>query len=66
MPDLTDRIIEVASGPKSVTSDGTTVTQHSIPELIAAQETADTQAGVDNKKTRGLRFNRLVPPGSVG
>jgi hypothetical protein len=65
MPDLTDRIVEVASGPKSVTSDGTTVTQHSLPELIAAQQKEDTQEGVNQKKTRGLRFNKIVPPGST-
>lgn len=49
--------------PKSATADGVTVTQHSLPDRIAAEkyERAKVQA---RDKYRGIRFAKAVPPGA--
>jgi len=57
-------VISNLSGPASVSSDAGTVQQHSIPDQI---EAANYLAGIAaaNSRRRGLRFNRLVPDGTV-
>ncbi len=65
MPDetLSEVVDEVARGPKSASVDGVSVEQHDLQTLneVAGQQAANTAA----KKThRGLRFNKLVPPGA--
>lgn len=64
MPDLSDDIETAATSPASASADGVSVTQRSIAEMIAADKhiKAD-EAGT--KPRLGMRFVKLVPPGSV-
>jgi hypothetical protein len=68
MPDLTDTILETAQGMASATSDGQSAIAHSLKDLIEADRYVRQQAGPAGlpRKSRGLRFNRIVPPGSAG
>ena len=63
MADLSDKIETAASG-KSVTTDGLTVTQQDLSQIIEADRYLKAQDGAANRH-RGLRFTRLVPPGSA-
>lgn len=63
MADLSDKIETAASG-KSVTTDGLTVTQQDLSQLIEADRYLKAQEGSSSPQ-RGLRFTRLVPPGSA-
>lgn len=58
----TDAVEQVALGPKSVSVDGQSVTEHSIPDLIEAAKFAKAQSS-NSKAHRGLRFTKLSPPG---
>ena len=60
--DITTAIAENATGPKSVSVDGSNVQQHSIAEQIAARNDVASQSSA-SKAHRGIRFTRLVPPG---
>lgn len=64
MTDLEETIAEAAQNPKAVTVDGTRVEGQTIDELIKAdQYLAGKKAA--NQPNRGLRFNKLVPPGTT-
>lgn len=54
---IADRMAE----PKSVTVDGVSVSQHSLSELIAL----DKHNAAKCAARRGIRFQKLVPPGAV-
>ena len=60
-PDLTPGIVTSAQGPRRAAGDSGSFEQHSIPDQIAADRYAKSQAGVATRK-RGLRFSRLVSP----
>ena len=62
--DLTDAIAEAAVAPSAVTVDGQSVSNRPIEEVIAADEYAKANQGL-TKKSRGLRFTKLLPPGAV-
>lgn len=66
MPDL-DAIDEAltanATGPKSVTQDGTNVTQHSPLELLEIQKHAAANAQASSAQR--LVFNKISPPGAA-
>jgi hypothetical protein len=62
--DLTDTIAATAAQPAMVETDGLKVQAVSIDELIAADRYLKAQVAGVNKQ-RGLRFTKLVPPGSV-
>jgi hypothetical protein len=64
MSDLGDKIESAASGPKTVKADGVEVTSHDLDKLIQADKHLAGKEAVA-KPNRGLRFNKLVPPGSV-
>lgn len=57
---ILDRAIE---DPQSATVDGTTINEHNIKDLadVVNRERANEAA---SKPHRGVRFNRLVPPGT--
>ncbi|HAN99111.1 MAG TPA: hypothetical protein DCQ98_17515 [Planctomycetaceae bacterium] len=63
MPDeLDDAIRDSAQGPAKVSGDAGSVEQHPLPDQIEADKyLAAKQAA--RSKSRGLRFNKLVPPG---
>lgn len=54
--------LEVALGPKQVSTDGTSVTAQSVDEIKKAKDmlAADGAAGQPHF---GVRFTKLVPPG---
>ncbi|MFO0892430.1 MAG: hypothetical protein U0790_25225 [Isosphaeraceae bacterium] len=59
--------IQTASeGPAEVSSDAGSAKQFSLTELIAAHRyLAATQAAAATIRRSGLRFARLIPPGTV-
>lgn len=60
-----ETIEELAAAPLEVTSDGQTVKERPIAEIIAAQDRTASQTAA-TKAHRGLRFSKLTPPGSNG
>lgn len=65
--ELKQAIIDNASGPSEVRGDSGSIRQHSLVDQIAADKhIAATEAVSDKtKKTFGVRFGTLVPPGAV-
>lgn len=64
MGELDETIESVAAGPKSVSTDGTTVQAQDIDSLIKADKHLAGSSAI-GKTNRGLRFNKLVPPGTT-
>lgn len=56
MAETSDKIVENVQGPKSVTVDGRTVTQHSPREQIEADRYAKSNSATSKK----LGFRRVV------
>jgi len=66
--ELRNKISETASGPKRVRTDAGEAETHDLESLIEADKylsarTAATSSGTNTR--RGLRFNRIVPPGAT-
>ena len=61
--DLEDTIRENAAGPAKVSGDAGSVEQHKLTEQIEADRYLASKKAAKSK-TRGLRFNKLVPPGA--
>lgn len=53
-----------ANAPKKVSNDAGSVEQHSLKDQIEVDRYLAAKAS-SNKKNRGLRFNKLVPPGAA-
>lgn len=64
MGELDEVIQSVASGPKSVSTDGTTVQAQDIDSLIKADKHLANKKAIA-KSNRGIRFNKIVPPGTT-
>lgn len=62
--DLDETILNNAQGPAKVTGDAGSVEQHSLADQIAADRYLAAKDAA-SKKHRGLRFNKLVPPGTA-
>ncbi len=62
--DLQDTIQENAAGPAKVSGDAGSVEQHSLADQIAADRYLAAKDAA-KKKRRGLRFNKIVPPGTA-
>jgi hypothetical protein len=62
--DLQDKIQENAAGPAKVSGDAGSVEQHSLADQIAADRYLAAKDAA-KKKHRGLRFNKIVPPGTA-
>jgi len=60
---LENRIIENASGPKSAEIDGQKVEQHSLSDVIEADEYLASKSAL-KRRSRGLKFNKLQPSGA--
>lgn len=58
-------LVNALTGPRRVTGDAGSVEQFTLAELIAANNYLQAQAA-GATRNRGLRFNRLVPPGTSG
>jgi hypothetical protein len=65
MTDLSSQIESVASSAKSTSLDGVTVTEQDVESLIKADKYLSAKNGV-SAANRGLRFSKLVPPGTAG
>ena len=61
--DLKDKIRENAQGPAKVASDAGSVEQHNLADQIEADKYLASKEAAKTK-SRGLRFNKLVPPGA--
>jgi hypothetical protein len=64
MADLATAIETNASGPKKAAGDSGSVEQHPLPEQIEADKYLSGKTAADANH-RGLRFTKLVPPGTV-
>jgi hypothetical protein len=62
--ELASKIDTVAQGPASVRTDAGEVVAQSIPDMIEADKylAARNATAASN---RGLRFNKLIPPGTT-
>lgn len=59
-----ETIETAAANPQEASVDGVKMVQHSLPDLIAAEKhVAAKRARRD--KYRGIRYNRIVPPGTT-
>ena len=64
--ELASKIDTVAQGPASVRTDAGEVTAQSIPDMIEADKyLASRNATSAGNAHRGLRFNKLIPPGTT-
>ena len=61
---LEDEILENAQGPAKASGDAGSVEQHKLTDQIAADRYLASKDAAKSKK-RGLRFNKLVPPGTA-
>jgi hypothetical protein len=61
--DLEDTIRQNAEGPAKAAGDAGSIEQHKLPDQIAADRYLSSKDAAKSKR-RGLRFNKLVPPGA--
>ncbi len=61
--DLEDTIRQNAQGPAKAAGDAGSVEQHKLTEQIEADKYLASKEAATSKR-RGLRFNKLVPPGA--
>lgn len=61
--DLEEKIRENAEGPAKASGDAGSVEQHQLTEQIEADRYLSAKKAAQSKK-RGLRFNKIVPPGA--
>ncbi len=57
-----DPIDDAIANPRSVTSDGQTVEQHPLPDLIEADKYRRAQAAASRNKLGGIRLLKISPP----
>ena len=62
--ELDDTIRQNAQGPAKAAGDAGSVEQHKLSDQIEVDKYLASKEAV-KLKARGLRFNKLVPPGSV-
>jgi hypothetical protein len=64
--ELRDKIAETASGPKRVRTDAGEVEAQDVAAMIEADKYLSAKAASTGaNKRRGLRFNKLTPPGTI-
>lgn len=61
--DLETTIRENAEGPAKAAGDSGSMEQHKLPDQIAADKYLASKEAAKSK-SRGLRFNKFVPPGA--
>lgn len=61
--ELDDTIRQNAQGPAKAASDAGSVEQHPLPDQIEADRYLASKKAAQDKK-RGLKLNKLVPPGA--
>jgi hypothetical protein len=64
--ELRQKIEETAGGPKRVRTDAGEVESQDVAAMIEADKyLAAKAASAGTNKRRGLRFNKLLPPGTI-
>lgn len=65
--EISDKISSTAQGPKRVRTDAGEVEAQDLEAMIAADKYLASKAAVSSTSNtrRGLRFNKLIPPGSI-
>jgi hypothetical protein len=65
--DVSNKLAEAALGPKRVRTDAGEVEAHDLDQIIEADKYLASKAAVsgENNTRRGLRFNKLIPPGTI-
>lgn len=65
--DVSNKLAEAAVGPKRVRTDAGEVEAHDLDQIIEADKYLASKAAVNgtNNTRRGLRFNKLIPPGTI-
>lgn len=63
MSDLLSKAEALAARPKSMSVDGTSVTNQDISQVIEADRYVKSERAA--KKKRGFTFLKIVPPGTV-
>jgi hypothetical protein len=64
--ELRQKISDVASGPKRVRTDAGEVEAQDVASMIEADKYLSAKAASAGSNTRrGLRFNKLTPPGTI-
>ena len=61
---IDDKIRENAEGPAKASGDAGSIEQHKLTEQIEADRYLCSKEAAKSKN-RGLRFNKLVPPGTA-
>jgi len=61
--ELREKIEETATNPHRVRTDAGEVESHKIDELIELDKYTSAKTATA-KKNRGLRFNKIIPPGT--
>ena len=61
---LEDKIRENAEGPAKASGDAGSIEQHKLTDQIDADRYLCSKDAAGSKR-RGLRFNKLVPPGTA-
>lgn len=62
--EIRDAIESTAKGPKRVRTDAGEVESQDIEQQIAADKYLSAKAAASTK-SRGLRFNKILPPGTI-
>lgn len=62
--ELNDLLYTIASNPKEVEVDGTSVVAHSLKFVVDAIKHLQTNAAVSTPQ-RGIRITKLSPPGAL-
>lgn len=66
--ELRQKIEETAAGPKRVRTDAGEVEAQDLRFMIEADKYLSGKAAVSQsstRKNRGLRFNKIIPPGTI-
>lgn len=64
--EVSNKLAEAAVGPKRVRTDAGEVEAHDLDQIIEADKyLAAKKAASPTNTHRGLRFNRIIPPGTI-
>jgi hypothetical protein len=62
--EVSNKLAEAAVGPKRVRTDAGEVEAHDLDQMIEADKYLAAKAATASK-SRGLRFNKIIPPGTI-
>jgi len=64
--EISDKLAEAAVGPKRVRTDAGEVEAHDLDQIIEADKYIAAKKAASSTNThRGLRFNTIIPPGTI-